>query len=233
MGEMRIGSLFSGIGGLERGLELAGLGAVAWQVEMSPFCRKVLARHYPHAQRYEDVREVGKHNLTPVDLVCGGFPCQDISSAGKRAGLAGARSGLWYEYLRVVRELSPRWVVVENVASGANAWVDPVCAGLAEQGYTCLPIPLSAADVGACHLRKRVFVVAHLNAHRQPTVAEHAETPRAQAVAATHPGWQTVPPMVRVVNGLPHRVDRIRALGNSVVPQCAEVVGWVIRKLEE
>jgi DNA (cytosine-5)-methyltransferase 1 len=101
--------------------------------------------------------------LAAVDLICGGFPCQDVSSAGKRAGLTGARSGLWYEYRRLVSELSPSWVVVENVASGAKLWVDFVRADLAELGYDSLPIPLSAQDVGAPHRRERIFIVAHTN----------------------------------------------------------------------
>ena len=93
-----IGSLFSGIGGLELGLELAGVGHTVWQVECDPFCRQVLAKHWPKTERFDDVRNVGKHNLKYVDVICGGFPCQDISYAGKGAGLAGKRSGLWYEY---------------------------------------------------------------------------------------------------------------------------------------
>lgn len=158
---MKIGSLFSGIGGLELGLEWAGLGSVVWQVEQEPFCRQILAQHWPTADRsVQDVREAGSHNLEPVDLICGGFPCQDVSGAGKGAGLAGSRSGLWFEFARIVGELRPRWVVVENVASGAKRWVDAIVAGLGELGYQALPIPLSASDVGAPHKRARIFVVA-------------------------------------------------------------------------
>jgi len=158
---MRIGSLFSGIGGLELGLERAGVGHVAWQVEQDAFCREVLARHWPGVDRaVQDVTTAGAHNLGHVDLICGGFPCQDVSGAGKGAGLAGSRSGLWFEFARIVGELQPRWVVVENVASGAKRWVDAVVAGLGELGYEALPIPLSAGDVGAPHRRARVFIVA-------------------------------------------------------------------------
>lgn len=255
---MRIGSLFSGIGGLELGLEWAGVGHTVWQVELDPYCRSVLARHWPQAKRYDDVRKVGSSNLEPVDLICGGFPCQDISAAGKRIGLQGARSGLWYEYLRVVSELQPRWVVVENVASGANAWVDAVTEGLAEQGYQVLPIPISAADCGAWHQRKRVFIVAYLDRDalwQQPgrscgaegasspvatnptahSMCEGPQTARTSllqsplARSTSHVGWETEPQVVRVVHGFSGRVDRIRALGNSVVPQCAQVVGEVIK----
>jgi DNA (cytosine-5)-methyltransferase 1 len=111
---MNIGSLFAGIGGLELGLERAGLGPTLWQVEKDPFCRSVLERHWPDAERYDDVTTVDPAELAPVDLICGGFPCADISLAGKGLGLAGAQSGLWWEFARIVRGAMPRWVVVEN-----------------------------------------------------------------------------------------------------------------------
>lgn len=157
---LTIGSLFSEIGGLELGLEMAGVGHTVWQVEIDQWCRRVLAKHWPNAERYEDVREVGAHCLQRVDVLCGGFPCQNVSSAGKREGLAGARSGLWFEYLRIVSELHPRFVVVENVASGTKLWLPTVREGLEGLGYRVRAFALSAADVGAPHLRRRVFVVA-------------------------------------------------------------------------
>jgi DNA (cytosine-5)-methyltransferase 1 len=104
---VNVGSLFAGIGGFDLGFERAGM-RVSWQVEQDAYCRAVLARHFPDAARYEDVREVGIDNLDPVDLICGGFPCQDLSSAGRGAGIDGARSGLWSEFARIVRELRPR-----------------------------------------------------------------------------------------------------------------------------
>ena len=107
---------FSGIGGFDLGFERAGIETI-WQVEIDEYCRKVLARHFPHAQRFSDIRECGAHNLTPVDVLSGGFPCQDISVAGKGAGIEGERSGLWTEYARIIGELRPRYVIVENVAA--------------------------------------------------------------------------------------------------------------------
>lgn len=159
-----IGSLFSGIGGLELGLERSGLGAVAWQVECDPFCLRVLARHWPHAKRFEDVCKVGSSTLPPVDGICGGFPCQDVSGAGKRAGLDGARSGLWREYLRIVFEMRPRWCVVENVTSGERAWLPRVQHDLVSAGYRTEAIRLGAVDAGAPHRRLRTFVLAVGNA---------------------------------------------------------------------
>lgn len=234
---LRIGSLFAGIGGLELGLEWAGVGHTTWQVERDTRCQAVLAKHWPNAIRFDNVRTVGAHNLPPVDLICGGFPCQDVSSAGARAGLAGDRSGLWFEYERIVRELRPAWVVVENVASGADRWVDVVMAGLARLGYACLPIPLAAADVGAPHERARVFIVAArdrsraANVAREPTIAPRKRKPAQPADTPGCDSWRSPqPPMVRVAYGVSHRLD-IPMLGNAVVPQCAQVVGHVIREL--
>jgi len=121
---LRCGSLFSGVGLFELGLIWSGLvSEVAWQVEIDPWCRSVLAARYPGASRsVSDVSLAGSANLAPVDLICGGFPCQDVSGAGLGAGLYGARSGLWYEYLRILRELRPRLAIVENVASGKGRW---------------------------------------------------------------------------------------------------------------
>lgn len=156
-----IGSLFSGIGGLELGLERAGLGPVAWQVEIDPWCRRVLAKHWPEAERFEDVKAVGRSVLAPVDVICGGFPCQDVSSAGLGRGIAeGTRSGLWFEFRRIVGELRPAHVVVENVASGLSRWLPTVRRDLFLLGYRTRAVRVAAFDVGAPHRRARVFVLA-------------------------------------------------------------------------
>lgn len=165
---MNVGSLFSGIGGFDLGFERAGM-RVAWQVELDPFCRGVLARHFPAAARFEDVQAVGARELGPVDLVCGGFPCQDLSSAGRGAGLDGARSGLWAEFARIIRELRPRYVVVENVPAlltgKGKRWdrgpIGRVLGDLAEARYDAEWACLSAREFGAPHLRKRVWIVAY------------------------------------------------------------------------
>lgn len=159
---MTIGSLFSGIGGLDLGLEWAGLGPVLWQVEADPYCRQVLARHWPDAQRYDDVRTVDGTALAPVDVLCGGFPCQDISAANPRGrGLDGERSGLWFEYLRLIDEIRPRAVVIENVSRLVRRGLDTVVSGLDGLGYAVEGTRLRAGDVGAPHRRERLFVVAY------------------------------------------------------------------------
>lgn len=166
---MRIGSLFSGgCGGLELGLERAGVGHVVWQCEIDAAARRNLARHWPGVRQYTDVREMNHGNTEAVDVICGGFPCVDLSFAGKGAGLAGARSGLWFEYLRLVRELRPRFVVIENVAALVTRGLDVVLGGLAEAGYDAVWFTLRASDVGATHQRERLFIVAYRDGEGQP-----------------------------------------------------------------
>lgn len=231
---MTIGSLFSGIGGLELGLEWSGIGNTIWQVEQNEKLINCLATHWPSAERFRDVRQVGRHNLKPVDLICGGFPCQDVSAAGKRIGMSGARSGLWKEMARIIGELRPSWVVVENVTSGVALWLDAVRCDLEEFGYASLPLTIQASDIGAWHRRSRTFVIANTNRPRLPSalpVQKNQKEP--WETTCIHRGWKTEPEVVRVVYGFPGRVDRIRALGNSVVPQQAQVVGYVIQALEE
>jgi DNA (cytosine-5)-methyltransferase 1 len=230
---MTIGSLFSGIGGLELGAEAAGLGPVVWQVERDPFCREVLARHWPRADRSVcDVREANARNLAPVTAIVGGFPCQDVSAAGLGAGLSGARSGLWYEFARIVSELRPGIVIVENVASGARRWVDPVREGLRTLGYSTRAVGISAFDVGAPHVRERVFIVAaRYGEARAKGNAPHSDRERElQPFGGLGSEWRWTRERDRwalestfpfVANGVPGRVAIERAIGNAVVPQCA------------
>jgi DNA (cytosine-5)-methyltransferase 1 len=257
---MRIGSLFAGIGGLELGLEAAGLGTTIWQCEIDPFCRRVLARHWPMAERYEDITTISV--FPKVDIMCGGFPCQDVSSAGKQAGLSGARSGLWFEFRRCIREGRPSYVIIENVRSGAKLWLPTVRQDLHVLGYRSRALGVSAFDVGAPHIRKRVFVLAYTDSKGKSaipvnakmagasTVVPHTDATRQSRLSRReakeyagscqpieyHNGdhWKgTQPAMVRVADGVSTRLDacRRRALGNAVVPQCSYVVGLVLRKM--
>lgn len=137
-----------------------------WQVEIDDYATRVLAKHWPNVHRERDIRQCGKHNLEAVDVICGGFPCQDISYAGLGAGLEGERSGLFFEAIRLVRELRPRIVVLENVAALLTRGLDRVLGTLAEIGFDaewhCIP----AAAVGAPHIRDRVFVVGYSDSSR-------------------------------------------------------------------
>ena len=158
---MTVGSLFTGIGGLDLALEHFG-HRVIWQAESDGHARAVLAKHWPGVRCFEDVREIDATS-PPPDIICGGFPCQDISNAGKRVGIDGERSGLWSEFARIIRELRPRLVFVENVAALTVRGLDRVLGDLAALGFDAEWDVLRAADVGAPHLRARIFILAHAN----------------------------------------------------------------------
>lgn len=160
---MKLGSLFSGIGGFELGLERAipGLKTI-WQVEQNNFCQKVLGKHWPEAKIYDDVKNITAQNVEPIDLLCGGFPCQDISIAGNQKGINdGKKSSLWYEMLRIISELEPRIAVLENVPAIISNGGSDVVGSLASIGYDCEWTVISARQFGAPHLRKRWFCVAY------------------------------------------------------------------------
>ena len=160
---MKAGSLFSGIGGLDLGLERAGM-QVVWQVEKDPYCRKVLAKHWPQVPCYGDIKEIDFTTLPAVDLICGGFPCQPVSCAGKRQGDKDER-WLWPEFYRAICEVRPRWILVENVPGLLSASDGRLFGGilgdLARSGYDAEWDLLPAAAFGAPHLRFRLFLVAH------------------------------------------------------------------------
>lgn len=162
---MRFGSLFTGIGGFDLGFARAGM-TPAWMCEKDAKCRALLKRRFPDVTIMEDVHGVSAATAAPVDLICGGFPCQDLSVAGKRAGLAGERSGLWHEFHRVLGELRPRWVVVENVpgllSSHQGRDFGIILAGLVELGYRVTWRVLDAQYLGLAQRRKRVLIVGSL-----------------------------------------------------------------------
>ena len=162
---MRYGSLFAGIGGFDLGFDRAGLKC-KWQVEKDPYCWQVLWEKWPKVDKWDDVKTFPPDfsNEWNVDVICGGFPCQDISDAGTRVGISGERSGLWSEFARVVRVLRPRFVVVENSAALLRRGAGQVFGDLAACGYSlewdCLP----AIAFGARHIRDRLFIVATTDA---------------------------------------------------------------------
>lgn len=162
---MRVGSTFSGIGGIDLGFERAG-HTVAWQVEIDDNPRRVLQRHWPDTPLYGDITQVNGDDLEPVDILVGGFPCQDLSVAGNRAGLAGHRSGLFWEFARLASELSPQWVLIENVpgllSSHGGRDFDALVGTLEELGYGWAYRTFDAQYFGVAQRRRRVFIVGHL-----------------------------------------------------------------------
>jgi|TARA_R110000824_G_scaffold382955_1_gene576268 DNA (cytosine-5)-methyltransferase 1 len=308
--------LFSGIGGFSLGLERTGGFETAAFCEIDPYARAVLNKHWPEVPCYEDVRTLTADRLgadgIAVDVICGGFPCQDISTAGKGAGLAGERSGLWSEIARLVGELRPSYVIVENVSALLGRGLSRVLGDLSEIGYDaewhCIP----ASYVGAPHRRDRVWIVAHPaqfprdggQHHREhgeknsgefgggcgPDDVAYPDRKRlvefrlgsqrnqgktqswigncgqnvANSISArleghagdgankNQPGrlrtpedgsisqsrlfraglpqrrWEPEPDVGRVAHGVPKRVDRLKCLGNAVVPQIPEMIGMAI-----
>lgn len=241
---LKVLDLFSGIGGFSLGLERAtypggnpdGFETVAF-CEIEEFPRKVLAKHWPDVPCYRDVRELRGRDCRGANVITAGFPCQDISLSGRGAGIAGERSGLWSEVARLVGELRPLFVVLENSPALLVRGFDVVLSDLAALGYDAQWHCIPAAYAGAAHLRDRIWIVAYPMQNRSvPTPVGHmdwkvlyqAEWPEVADATGGHASWPTEPDVARVANGLPNIVDRRSALGNAVVPQIPELIGRAI-----
>lgn len=233
---MTFGSLFAGIGGMDLGLECAGMEC-RWQVEIDPFATRVLAKHWPGVKRYGDIRGIDWSGVEPVDLIAGGFPCQDISSAGRGAGIEGAHSGLWAEYERAIRAVRPRYVLVENVAALLARGLGRVLGDLAGIGYDADWDCIAAATLGAPHARNRVWIIASdsdaLHGPARVGIFDHDQAALLAARDRHRASVWVAPPHVpaRVGHGPACWVDRrerTEVVGNAVVPQVAEYLGGLI-----
>ena len=299
---MKVLDLFSGIGGFSLGLERAGMETAAF-CEIDKKCHKVLKKHWPQVPIFDDVTTLTKEKLDErsitVDVICGGFPCQDLSVAGTGKGLEGSRSGLWFEYGRIISELRPRYLIVENVSALLNRGLDQVLGQLAQIGYDaewhCIP----ASAVGAPHRRDRIWIIAYPNSDSFNRGSESQLTNNSQRKEVydelsricpevsnsdsswklqqerskqnerrwisnnnqkvpnamfqrlerqrtissriseglndigNNSGWEVEPDVGRVANGVPNRVDRLKQLGNAVVPQIPELIGRAIMSYEK
>jgi DNA (cytosine-5)-methyltransferase 1 len=240
---MRVIDLFSGIGGFSLALERVGMVTTRF-CEIDPFCQAILKKHWPEVPIYGDVRSLPK--LERIDLICGGFPCQDISIAGAGAGLAGERSGLWREFARIIGDIRPRYVIVENVAALLGRGLSTVLGDLAALGYDAEWDVIPASAVGLPHRRERVWIVAYPsnNGCKHAVDGEGpidpgreilARLPIARSVALNAERFRDevrAASFVRTANGIPDRVDRVTALGNSIVPQIPEMIGRAIMPSE-
>jgi DNA (cytosine-5)-methyltransferase 1 len=319
MNGLKVLDLFSGIGGFSVGLERAGMQTVAF-CEVDKKAQQVLRKHWPNVPIFDDVTTLKGEQIGTVDVICGGFPCQDISLAGKGAGLEGARSGLWWEFHRLIKEIKPSWVIAENVSALRSRGLDTVLRSLAEIGYDaewhCIP----ASAVGAPHQRDRIWIIAYPNNTKNRTpehgvdqngqttqqewqnkpfggTSRHGATlanahsndgrdggstksytresrvelgcggqrqlernagqelgdanklgtqisieggyPSQQMFGGSSEAWRATvgdfwsvePNVGRVANGVLNRVDRIKQLGNAVVPQIPELIGRAINAI--
>lgn len=240
---MTVGSLFAGIGGFDLGFERAGF-EIKWQVEIDDYAQRVLAKHWPHVRRYGDIRAIDWATVEPVDVLCGGFPCQPHSLAGTRRASDDERD-LWGEFARAIRGVRPRWVVAENVpgllSSESGRFFGRVLGDLAEGGYDaewdCLP----ASAFGAHHDRDRVFVAAYLMRERLSLRCQAGTHIQDAGIFSQGPGLafgiareglerRGSPQWGGDVHGIPDRMDRIKALGNSIYPPIAE---WIAHRIKE
>lgn len=257
MGKLRVLDLFSGIGGFSLGLERTGGFETVAFCEIEDFPRRVLAKHWPKVPCYEDVRSLNgaalsRDGIDGVDVITGGFPCQDISVAGRGAGIEGERSGLWSEIARLAGELRPSFLIMENSSALLGRGLGKVLGDLAAIGYDaeweCIP----AASVGAPHIRDRIWILAYTrqelwqdvrgglgHTHVLPRRDDwsEAEWGEDRQLAPLVPGvdprtpadwWVHQSSVDRTANGLPGQLDRVGACGNAVVPQIPELIGHAI-----
>jgi len=269
---LTVGSLFSGIGGIDLGLERAGM-AVKWHSEIDPFACQVLKKHWPDVTNLGDIRNIDWETAPYVDVIAGGYPCQPFSAFGKRQGENDERH-LWPAFRDAISAVRPKYAILENVRGHLSLGFDRVLGDLTEIGYDAEWQIISAASVGAAHQRERILCVAYpksISIHdrncevdhsqhqekrlQRETRAESDDVPndshvndrnpglrdefeiygrtaefarQDSAVRSLHDCWATEPDVGRVADGIPHRVDRLRGLGNAVVPQVAEYVGRMI-----
>lgn len=228
--KLRVLDLFSGIGGFSLGLERTGGFETVAFCEIDPFCRRILAKHWPRIPVHEDVTKLRGDDVGAVDVICGGFPCQDISEAGRRGGVDGARSGLWRELLRLTEALNPIAVIIENSDELARRGLLEIVTAFAQGGYDAIWQAIPASSVGARHIRCRMWIVCLLP---DTSIERFGECWRLELAAARNQRRglhlrfnEPEPP--RVADGIAGRMDRTRATGNAVVPQIPEAIGRAI-----
>lgn len=275
---MKVLDLFSGIGGFSLGLERAGMQTVAF-CEIDPFCRQVLKKHWPDVPIYKDVRTIRDEFKGSIDLICGGYPCQPFSTAGKREGEEDDRH-LWPEMFACIQHYRPRWVIGENVAGHISMGLDSVLSDLESEGYTTRAFVIPACALDAQHRRNRVWILANACGNRSQGITNKGSSSSPVAgkqkrrspaggnckenMAHSYSGrirpgfssrqqrqerepsgasyfngeggwgglWLSEPSVGRVAHGVPNRVDRLKGLGNAVVPQIPEILAAAIMEIE-
>ena len=245
---MKMLDLFSGIGGFSlaaewcwgKELEIVGF------VEIDSYCQKVLNKHWPGAPVYPNIEMIdGTYwkvvDGIEIDLITGGFPCQDISVAGKGVGIEGERSGLWTEFKRIISECRPKFALIENVPALTHRGLDRVLCDLAEIGYDAEWQSMSASEVGAWHKRERIWIIAYPNRIRRKEKILQAQVAQEKIYETSQ--WEFCRAMgvayidkynrdaLRMVNGVSGEMDRLKSLGNAIVPQVAYIIMQQIKRI--
>jgi DNA (cytosine-5)-methyltransferase 1 len=219
---LTIGSLFSGIGGLDLGLERAGMHVI-WQSETNPYACKVLTKHWPDVPNLGDITQVDWSTVEPVDLICGGYPCPAFSQVARGRNVA---PDMWPYMRQTIAVLRPRYVLIENVAALLGRGFSGVLADLYALGMDTEWTTVTACAFGATHTRRRLFAVAYPHGSSESVFPIDGEMGELRSTAADRGRWGLpTADDVRTDDGIPHRVDRLRCLGNAVVPQVAEWIG--------
>tara|TARA_R100001129_G_scaffold3058_1_gene3099 strand:- start:423 stop:1199 length:777 start_codon:yes stop_codon:yes gene_type:complete len=242
--------LFAGLGGFSQGLSICGGFKTVAFCEQDEFCQAVLEKHWPGVPIYPDVRELSGEQLAGADIICSGFPCQDLSIAGNKLGLEGKRSGLWGEAVRLIGEIRPRYAIVENVTNllaGPNSrrgeWFGIVLGDLAQIGFDAEWHSIQAAEVGAPTERERVWIIAYPSSARlQGPILDgesfcksnkKTRTKFGNRIVSCGAGWPELGPYFRVGDGLSSWSHEIKALGNSICPPIVAEIGKAILNAEE
>ena len=219
--------LFSGIGGFALAAQWAGIETVAF-CEIDKFCRRVLSKNFPSVPIHDDIKTLNGEDYAGIDIITGGYPCQPFSSSGKRLGTKDDRH-LWPEMRRIIEQARPAWVVCENVAGHISMGLDDVLSDLESLDYAARAVVIPACAVGANHIRQRVWVVAHATEFGLGDNIPKQRRDPAPHVWGRWEEWEAKPVISGTDDGLPHRMDRIAAIGNAIVPQVAYEILRCIR----
>ncbi|MGD2087255.1 MAG: DNA (cytosine-5-)-methyltransferase [Candidatus Aminicenantes bacterium] len=245
MSKLTHGSCFSGIGGFEIAARWAGI-ETNWSIEVDEYCREILNLHFKKTKKYKNIMEVNLNELEPVDIISGGFPCQPFSYAGKRRGKADDRY-LWPKMLEIIRIVKPSFVLGENVYGIINMALDQTLIDLEDSGYTCETFCIPACALNAPHRRDRVWIIAYTSCQYGDTTKFQTKVSNKEIEKAIR-HWKNIRFIHRGVNkvefwkadesllcrnadGLPYELDRLKALGNTIVPQIAYLFFEAIKVL--
>ena len=241
MSGVKLLDLFSGIGGFSLAAQWVWkdkLDIVGF-CEIDQYCRKVLKKNFPDTTIYNDIKTLSGFSFNNVDIITGGFPCQDISQVGRGEGIEGERSGLWSEMHRVISEVRPRFAIIENVPMLATRGGTRIINDLAKIGYDAEWQTISAKQVGAWHQRERIWIVAYANGKRLQRLVSRSQTSKRSNESvglcnriSEQSGWNAQPRVCRVANGVSNRMDRLKGLGNAIVPQIAYYIFSKIKQME-